>query len=319
MACSYLISEEGWAVKDALERFTQRRMRVGFGNGISIPSQLRWISYVEQWAKHGRTYIEREIEILEVHAYGLRDGVSVGIEGFVDEGRTIKSFHTFSKLERTPVNSPTFNASNPSSSTNGDVSSPISPSDDAPQSFIFRSSSPILLPTSDVNLSLERRNKARYGLSMLTSVAHVWFNCYFEGNGPSLHPSPPLPSGIFTIEWEAMDGIKGSARKGTKALDKVSIVWREKESADKAAKIISEPAPGEEVPQSRAADWAQMKNKADGVQSGLEELGLKADTDSRASSTTQLADREGVVADEDAVKSHHTTDGVEAPRKPHQV
>ena len=318
MACSYLISEEGWAVKDALERFTQRRMRVGFGNGISIPSQLRWIIYVEQWAKHGRTYIEREIEILEVHAYGLRDGVSVGIEGFVDEGRTIKSFHTFSKLERTPVKSPTFDASNPSSNTSGNVSSPTSPSDEAPQSFIFRPSSPILLPTSDVNLSLERRNKALYGLSMLTSVAHVWFNCYFEGNGPSLHPSPPLPSGVFAIEWEAMDGIKGSARKGTKALDKVSVVWREKESADKAAKIISEPAPGEEVPQSRAADWAQTKSKADGVQSGLEELGLKADTDSRASSTTQLADREGVVADQDAVKSHHT-DGLEAPRKPHQV
>ncbi|KAK0667765.1 protein-tyrosine phosphatase-like protein, partial [Cercophora samala] len=35
MACSYLIAEEGWSVEDALGRFTERRMRVGFGEGVS--------------------------------------------------------------------------------------------------------------------------------------------------------------------------------------------------------------------------------------------------------------------------------------------
>jgi protein-tyrosine phosphatase len=41
MACLYLISECGWAPNDALARFTERRMRPGFGEGVSILSQLR--------------------------------------------------------------------------------------------------------------------------------------------------------------------------------------------------------------------------------------------------------------------------------------
>ncbi len=80
VACSYLISEENWAAKDALARFTSRRMRAGFGEGISIPSQQRWIRYVEWWAKHGKVYVERPVEILEVHVVGLRDGVKIAVE-----------------------------------------------------------------------------------------------------------------------------------------------------------------------------------------------------------------------------------------------
>ena len=49
MACSYLISEEGWTPENAMQRFTERRMRPGFGVGISIPSQQRWIRYVDRW------------------------------------------------------------------------------------------------------------------------------------------------------------------------------------------------------------------------------------------------------------------------------
>ena len=100
VACSYLVSEEGWKVNDALARFTERRMRSGFGAGVSIPSQLRWIGYVDRWANHQKLYVERQIEILEVHAWGLRDGVKVAIEGFIDEGKIIKTFHVFSKSER---------------------------------------------------------------------------------------------------------------------------------------------------------------------------------------------------------------------------
>ena len=100
ISCSYLISEEGWTAEDALQRFTERRMKPGFGAGVSIPSQLRWISYVDRWTKNKKLYIERPVQILEVHIWGLRDGVKVAIEGYVDEGRTIKMFHTFSKNER---------------------------------------------------------------------------------------------------------------------------------------------------------------------------------------------------------------------------
>lgn len=100
-ACSYLISQEGWKKEDALERFTARRMRAGFGNGVSIPSQLRWVNYVDRWTnKMGKKYVERSVEILEVHVWGLRDGVKVSVEGYVENGRRIRQFHTFKKRRR---------------------------------------------------------------------------------------------------------------------------------------------------------------------------------------------------------------------------
>jgi protein-tyrosine phosphatase len=99
ISCSYLISEEGWTPEDAMNRFTERRMRPGFV-GISIPSQRRWITYVDRWAKHGKKYIERPVEILEVHIWGLRDGVKIAVEGYVEEGKVIKKFHTFHRHER---------------------------------------------------------------------------------------------------------------------------------------------------------------------------------------------------------------------------
>ena len=100
ISCSYLISEEGWSKEDALKRFTERRMKPKFGAGVSIPSQLRWVGYVERWTKHNKIYVERPCQVLEVHVWGLRDGVKVAVEGFVDEGRTIKVFHVFEKSDR---------------------------------------------------------------------------------------------------------------------------------------------------------------------------------------------------------------------------
>jgi hypothetical protein len=97
VSCSYLISEEGWTPEDALARFTARRMRPRFGAGVSIPSQLRTISYVDRWTKGGKKYFDRPIEIMEIHVWGLRDGVKVDISGFADEGKRIEVLHTFSR------------------------------------------------------------------------------------------------------------------------------------------------------------------------------------------------------------------------------
>lgn len=100
MACSYLIAECGWTSDKAIARFTERRMRPNFGPGVSIPSQLRWLTYVDRWTKGGKKYIDREVEILEIHMWGLRNGVKLAVEGYVDQGKKIKVFHTFSKRER---------------------------------------------------------------------------------------------------------------------------------------------------------------------------------------------------------------------------
>lgn len=328
-ACSYLISEEGWAVEDALSRFTSRRMRSGFGSGVSIPSQLRWIGYVDWWTKHGKVYIERQIEILEIHVWGLRDGVKVAVAGYVEEGKLIKTFHTFDRKERTVMDeelqkitnsasvSDTANEKPPpkqASKTQAQLSHPSysssihnqkahGPGADA---VLFRPEHPIVLPTSDINIDFERRNKATYGLAMVTSVAHVWFNAFFESqysstspleNGtPSDHANVDiLPnSGVFEISWEAMDGIRGSARKGTRALDRLAVVWRATpETTERLAKIITEPSVGQPVPESKAADWkkANLKVAAEslGKDLGLRTESLSSANVSKASSTTDLS------------------------------
>lgn len=204
-ACSYLISEEGWAVEDALKRFTERRMRQGFGAGISIPSQLRWIGYVERWAKHGKMYVERQVEVLELHVWGLRDGVKVAVEGFVDEGRTIKMFHVFTREERIVMDDTAQNQGafarlagvkgdmkaarqQRTSQMDGAVHSKhngIGQTMNEPQdgyqagtesggcAVVFRPSARVVLPSNDINIDFERRNKAAYGWTMVTSVAHV--------------------------------------------------------------------------------------------------------------------------------------------------
>lgn len=287
--CSYLISEEGWKTADALQRFTERRMRVGFGSGVSIPSQLRWVGYVDRWANQmNKHYVERPVEIVELHAWGMRDGVKVAIEGYVENGRRIQIFHTFQKDEKivvdnedSPANKSTSSQTDPLSANklpkNGTepgnlpmLSTPTSSTHDLPASstltspsgaaVLLKPSAPIILPTSDINIDFERRNKAPYtGWTVITSVAHVWFNAYFEGGHDG------NDSGVFEIDWDAMDGVKGSARKGTKALDRLKVVWRyateDQASMQPLEKVVAEPATGEPVPEPGPADWRGYKNK----------------------------------------------------------
>ncbi|RKF54600.1 Phosphatidylinositol 3,4,5-trisphosphate 3-phosphatase and dual-specificity protein phosphatase PTEN [Golovinomyces cichoracearum] len=244
MACSYLISECGWKPEEALAKFTEQRMRPGFGQGVSIPSQLRWVGYVDRWTKCDKKYLDRQIEITEICVWGLRKGVKVQVQGFIDEGKTIKNFHIFSKIEQKIIMKSKLNQTDSESSTEGNK---IHSRDNTPASnikaelsvialnspdldistsaVIFKPSSPIILPTSDVNIDFERRTKPSFGWKLVTSLAHVWFNCYFEGQGPE-QDGKPNDSGIFKISWDQMDGIKGSSKKGTKALDRLAVVWR---------------------------------------------------------------------------------------------
>ncbi|KAF2967180.1 hypothetical protein GQX73_g6407 [Xylaria multiplex] len=338
MACSFLIAECGWTPKEATTRFTERRMRPNFGPGVSIPSQLRWLTYVDRWAKGGRKYVDRELEIVEIHVWGLRDGVKLAVEGYVDEGKKIKVFHTFTKEERQVVegnapggsgmvdmmyelagytsgptadkqtiggdqypddetnismrSSPTGNDTPTSlnsiaprqisskkppklisrlprtGSTRSKTAKPVANSsstsvsdDNEPEpggmAVIFKPRAPIRIHNSDVNITIERRHRApkSVGLTMVTAVAHVWFNTFFEGNGPE-QGGIPDDTGVFEIGWDKLDGIKGSSQKGTRAADKIAVVWKSvvPERGDQEA-VIDQPSTNDQVPQMQAANW----------------------------------------------------------------
>ncbi|SPQ20225.1 0969b19a-6e5e-4b3e-b0d8-ea056ed1c3c3 [Thermothielavioides terrestris] len=392
----YLIAECGWTAEDALARFTERRMRPGFGAGVSIPSQLRWVRYVDRWTKGGKKYVDRAVEIVEVHVWGLRHGVKVSVQGFVDEGKKIRVFHTFKGDERIVVEGDApggrgvvdmvqdmagygakatvddkgeiledadyegitkgvvDNGNNGDGNGNGngnggdisngngghgkasvkkakalgaaglmrklstrrqrssqsldrlgkkvsksktiampDSSQSLSsgaalpskdesrtqsttslqngvtfanPSEPGGRAVIFKPATPICIPNSDVNISIERRNRAPAGMgfTMVTAVAHVWFNAFFEGQGPE-QDGRADESGVFEIEWDKMDGLKGSSQKGTRALERLSVVWRVagtgaagpegRATAAAPGVAIDEPGVDSPVPQMAPADW----------------------------------------------------------------
>ncbi|KAK1485068.1 dual specificity phosphatase [Colletotrichum tamarilloi] len=409
VSCSYLISECGWKPEEALTRFTERRMRPKFGAGISIPSQLRTITYVDRWTRGGKKYVDRAIEIMEIHVWGLRSGVKFDVEGFAEEGKKIKVFHTFKKSERivvqgdtpsgggvgsmvsdlasvsvkptekapaaAPLSEPTNTNNAKKSSSDKDASGPQKddptptrseskklrnaattslirtpePSaaqkrsdTDAPlaeqshakaqaksnggedgepggMAVILKPTEPIHIPNSDVNISVERRNRtsSSMGLTMVTAVAHVWFNVFFEGNGPEQDGKADA-SGVFEISWDAMDGIKGSSRKGSRAFDKIAVVWRVADSqraedggdeviSPTAGEIINEPSSGSPVPQMQAADW-KGHNKEDPV--AEKHLGLRDESPESAdvSRASSVKDDAGVLS---GGKDGNDTDSME--------
>ena len=350
VTCSYLVSEEGWTPEDAMQRFTERRMRQGFGVGLSIPSQRRWISYVDRWTKGGKVYVERPVEVMEVHCWGLRDGVKIEVEGFEEEGKVIKKFHTFTRDERTVVRGEVSTENgfadavvsvlgrkktvkdkkvaaavdaqkekeNDADGVDGASKTTDSPSDGSSRDreggdVIFKPSSRVILPSSDINIDVERRNKTNLGgFTMVTSVAHVWINTFFEGNGPE-QGGKPDDSGVFEIEWEAMDGIKGSSRKGTASFDRLAVVWKAVEpSTAQPSVVINEPAEGEEVRQTQAADWRGGDKEKCDPDAATHHLGLRAETNesesvSRASSLREQkeeTDKYGSMEELAGVRTH---------------
>lgn len=385
-SCSYLISEEGWTKEAAVERFTERRMRPGWNQkGVSIPSQLRWLDYVERWKNGGKLYVERKVEVTEVHVWGLKNGVEVSVRGFIEEGKVIKVWHTFKDDERevvrgkvgdfgfseavmdlinkppskpssqagTPKNrsledlqnkatassnpAPSSTASRlraaatrsksdrnstssgftsdqkasessaestgtvikigstdtdgciestpervaenipgayPSTSEGATKADAVAPSSSATAitstnaaanntiiytgaDAVFRPKKPIILDSNDINIDTERRTKGAYTFGLTTSVSHVWFNTFFEGNGPE-NNGRAATSGVFEIEWDRMDGIKGSSTRGQRAFDKIQVVWKVVDG--EVGSIVREPTPGEEVKQAEPADWKGVKD-----------------------------------------------------------
>ncbi|CAI4215683.1 unnamed protein product [Parascedosporium putredinis] len=334
VSCSYLIAECGWKPADALARFTERRMRPG---GVdpepeAVGGLRRPVGALRQ------KYVDREVEVVEIHVWGMRDGVRIDVEGFADEGKKMKTFHIDvdrpaaasrsrdSSVERASAGSeeggsgggdtsaaesvssvkaktkkakaiirtlsqratgngaregprgdkagtgadgidlaeldpaaaaaPTSRASNlspPGRISTTEAAHRANPPAEAKggAAVILKPGKPVVVSTSDVKISARRSAKAptSMGPTFVTSVAHAWFNVFFEGQGPELRGRPES-SGVFEIGWDDMDGLKGMVRM-PRSFDRVAVVWR----AVGAEEEVRQPEVVEEVPEVRAADW----------------------------------------------------------------
>jgi len=168
---------------------------------------------------------------------------------------------------------------------------------------IFKPSTRVILPTSDINIDFERRNKASMGWTMVTAVAHVWFNAYFEGNGPE-QDGKADDTGVFQIEWDKMDGIKGSSRKGTRALDRLAVVWKAYDpepGRGRKEDIIHEPGINSPVVDMQPADWKGGNETSPGLG---HDLGLRTESPVSAdvSKASSVKSNEGDDADASSVE-----------------
>ncbi|KAK9239321.1 protein-tyrosine phosphatase-like protein [Lipomyces kononenkoae] len=95
--CAYLISQHHWTAQIALAHFTSKRMRAGFGEGVSILSQRRWIQYVETWSRDpNREYRDIPVVVTEVRILNPVKGLEVRCCGFKEFGRRIVTLYEFS-------------------------------------------------------------------------------------------------------------------------------------------------------------------------------------------------------------------------------
>ena len=86
-------------------------MRIG--EGVSIPSQRRWVRYVELWANQlGRRYAAGDVTLEKLEFWGMRiehgtgDKIEVGIARFVDGSeigsKHVNTIHVFEDAEVSP-------------------------------------------------------------------------------------------------------------------------------------------------------------------------------------------------------------------------
>jgi protein-tyrosine phosphatase len=299
-ACSLLITR-GWKADDALRRFTERRMRVGWGDGVSIKSQRRWVYYMARWAtlpapvaissdpKTMAWYSKiksLKVQINQVRIWGLREGVNVLVRGYFDNGKKIGVLKNWNSedgetvphhgveagVEREAVeaesesaakhdnnnlissiiwgngslfgngspkssikadsrgsSAPNSGAATPTGSTSNlqNLPAALNPAPATITTFLLAKSKTesdsVVTPTLDANICILRRN--RNITSMVTSTAHSWFNPFFEGNGPELDGNPKT-SGTYRVDWDSMDGLKGSSRRGVRAMERVEVDWK---------------------------------------------------------------------------------------------
>ncbi|KAG5520056.1 hypothetical protein PMAC_001132 [Pneumocystis sp. 'macacae'] len=94
IACCYLVSEDNLTVNSALSRFTQARIQKGHGDGVTILSQKRYVSYVEKWVVMGRKYQELDVAILWLKILGVNKKIGCKIYGYKNDN-TIECLYEF--------------------------------------------------------------------------------------------------------------------------------------------------------------------------------------------------------------------------------
>lgn len=183
-----LMVEMGYTLEDADTLFTERRMRSGFGSGMSIKCQRRYARYL-QLSKDVPYDPDFRFKFHTIRFVGalfdaLDEQIEIGISSLVDgEPSTVHPKRI---------------------SDQGNHVIATLPSDEL---------------ALDVKISLLNRFSSR--LNITTALAYTCFNMYWE----SLSQKANDGAFVTKCHWNEMDGFKGTEKKGLKLFESMELYW----------------------------------------------------------------------------------------------
>lgn len=190
---AYLIAYENKTAMEAMGVFTTKRMRKGFGEGVSIRSQRRYVNYMEHWAiGMQKRYVERKVKVTTVSVWGLKGDVEVSVSGYAPVENCSRGTWEITPLWR--------------ARGTGKRTSVVWHPD-------------VEVMTGDICLGVQRWASNRW---LKICKTRAWFNAVIEA---AKRDGDSQQGGSFEIPWEEMDGLKGTAVKGRRAFERCVVDW----------------------------------------------------------------------------------------------
>ncbi|BFZ57280.1 Telomerase protein component 1 [Savitreella phatthalungensis] len=221
--CSFLVARRGFTTADAKALFTEKRMRKGFGEGVSIPSQVRYLDYVSLWHADGERYRgDYGVRVTAVEVVGQVANTRLALRRFGGEGKTIETVLELDK-SNCDITRRRGHRSKTGTDTSIDTSSTAtSAAEKDPEGVIttYTLKQPLATPP-DIGIYLSRGQ----------AWMHCWFNAWFEDGLPTApvdtaRQSEKPKEGSFAIAWDGVDGWRGTTFvKGRKSFESVLVRW----------------------------------------------------------------------------------------------
>lgn len=202
IACAYLMSKYKYSFERATTLFTQLRMRSTFGEGVSIPSQRRYLRYVEDWVHilaHQR-YHPIKIQIDQIRIWQpYYPELDITVCVFTEKGASITPVYEF---------------------TDSDIAKRL------PEYIILVPKSPETIKISaDVQFNFQHKVVLGGTVPVLHSTASTWFNAFFETYGTSEGFDFDVSDGCVSFLWDELEGFKGTSKRGSPLFDRIDISW----------------------------------------------------------------------------------------------
>ncbi len=212
MACAYLIGKLGFSTTEAMDLFTEKRMRrgLGFGKGISIYSQIRYLEYyadwiavtkeISPWLPINKKYgfyenIPAAIDFIKIR-HTTRN-LEVGVVEYIKDGLEFEEIYTFCLDDIDSYQKHNLT--------------------------LIPKNGPVLIKSDTCFTFLQRAPGSR---DLTVGGAYFWMNIFFETFLKNKKEwTFNEKNGSFSINWREMDGFKGTHQKGLTLFDSVEVHW----------------------------------------------------------------------------------------------